>query len=354
MRKNGCLSLIFIGAVMYVIIGFINGWFSSEKTEVSSANVSYSSESHDNSNSSKEDEDLSKADPTIFNLIKANNASGVKALIDQDPHALNCVDGKYRNPLTLAALLGNEAICKIILDRGIPADYRYNANGCVTYSEHGYTPLFAAVLSGNSKVVSLLIQKGANVNARSACHKQVRRYSDEELHHSEMPIFRDSPSVWAASIVKWPPNPVWCIENEETTPLMWASAIGNAEIVRLLLGKGADINARSESFTALGCAVEGRRTDVVGVLLNNGANIEIGSFESASSSNPTSPLLMAIKGLIDPVPQGICDESYEIIELLIKRGARIDVFDDKGQTPRMLSTKYRDDRLIQILSTYSK
>ena len=61
--------------------------------------------------------------------------------------------------------------------------------------------------------------------------------------------------------------------NDGATALILASQNGNAEIVKLLLEKGSDINLqRSDGFSALMAAVKDGHADVAKLLLEKGAD----------------------------------------------------------------------------------
>ncbi|KAF4598462.1 hypothetical protein EYR38_006864 [Pleurotus pulmonarius] len=77
----------------------------------------------------------------------------------------------------------------------------------------GVQPLHAAAAGGNEQVVKLLIDYGADVNAP----RLPRRYSNEKGRDASAPIVGDTGA----------------------TPLHFASANGNTEIVRILLQRGA-------------------------------------------------------------------------------------------------------------------
>ena len=62
----------------------------------------------------------------------------------------------------------------------------------------------------------------------------------------------------------------------DDTPLVWASEMGNVEVIRLLLAKGADPNAEEyDGWTALHWAGANGHSDVAEVLLDNGAKSEV-------------------------------------------------------------------------------
>jgi ankyrin repeat protein len=89
------------------------------------------------------------------------------------------------------------------------------------------------------------------------------------------------------------------------TPLMHAIYNGAMEIVRLLIAHGANVNATSGGRTALHVAANCRSFDVIGLLLNLGADIH------ACGSDGVTPLrLVQEKG------------DFDMAEWLIHKGAK--------------------------------
>lgn len=95
------------------------------------------------------------------------------------------------------------------------------------------------------------------------------------------------------------------------TPLMMAALRGNAEVARVLLGRGAQVNRAG--WTPLHYAASGPSTELVALLLDRGAAID------APSPNGTTPLMMAARyGSIDSA------------DLLHKRGASLRIQNERG------------------------
>src|SRR5690606_14916341 len=87
--------------------------------------------------------------------------------------------------------------------------------------------------------------------------------------------------------------------------LMWAAGEGHADVVRLLLARGANVNARSKSgFTPLLFAVRGAAIDALTLLLDHGAN------PNDLAPDGTSALNVAIVNAF-----------YEAAAVLLDRGA---------------------------------
>ena len=104
--------------------------------------------------------------------------------------------------LIKAALLGDSVAVKKLLAVGANANHK---------GWNDITPLFRAIVSGKVEIIKMLLEHGADVNARTK------------------------------------PNVIG------ETPLMWAASQGNSEIVQFLMRNGADAKARgSDGKTVLG------------------------------------------------------------------------------------------------------
>jgi ankyrin repeat protein len=81
------------------------------------------------------------------------------------------------------------------------------------------------------------------------------------------------------TVIEFSDLPITSIEQKGffgNTPLIVAAGWGNSDAVRILLDAGADINATGEDRdTALHCAVAVEALDVVQMLIDRGASVEI-------------------------------------------------------------------------------
>ncbi|GFP57004.1 ankyrin repeat domain-containing protein 17 [Trichoderma asperellum] len=184
----------------------------------------------------------------------------------------------HQTPLHLAASDGNERVVKLLLDKGANIDAKDNEARSFPMEDRKYggTPLCEAVVMEHEAVVRLLLEEGANVEAEN---------NDGLVLH---------------------------------TPLFLAAWIGNEDIVRLLLENGADIEAKDHEtgLTALHQAASEGHTAVVRLLVEAGADIE-----ARYRPGDATPLVTAAEA-----------GSTEVVELLLEKGADIEARNDGEET----------------------
>ena len=225
-------------------------------------------------------------------------------------------DGNAIRPLLMASLNGQIAVARLLVERGA------NVNADDFW---GRTPLWAAVeyrnldMNNNDQdaptdngvdrppfldLIRLLIDRGANVNARTR----------------ELP----PPRRWLYSL-----NDVSWVDFTGQTPFLRAALSGDTTTMKLLVSRGADPNLPTLAGTTPLMAAAGvnwvvaqtytesvqARYDAVALCLELGADV------NATNS-------MGLTALLGAANRG----SNDIIELLVKRGARLDVKDKEGRT----------------------
>lgn len=122
------------------------------------------------------------------------------------------------------------------------------------------------------------------------------------------------------------------IEEGGVTALMEAARKGRLEVVKLLIEKGANINAGdNEGRKALHCAVYGGNTDVMQTLLKAGADIN-----TKENTSDFTPLHLAAE-----------DNNIDMVRFLLEHGADASLTDSEGNTPLAQTT----DDAIKVLLT---
>jgi ankyrin repeat protein len=186
----------------------------------------------------------------LFAAIDAGHGDEVQSLLRQGV-SLKATNKQGKTPLIVATEQGNADIVIELLDGG--------ANIEQTESM-GYTPLADVVLRGNVNMAGLLLERGANVEARNyifnwvtPLHIAVLNYGKQE-HANIVGLLLDRGAQ---------------IEDRDSfgdTALLMAVPSGKAELVKLLLDRGADTDAESRGQTALDKAIAAHRDDLVELL----------------------------------------------------------------------------------------
>ena len=227
---------------------------------------------------------------TVLYLACENGYSDiVELLLKQKADTTICSHGGY-SPLTISARNGHLAVVKVLLKSGVNIEAR---------DDEDRTALYAAAAGNKPDVVRFLCESNAKVNIMAK-------------HNS-----------WS--------------------PLGAAAHEGYTEVVKVLLkyGKGIDLETRIKGNTALFIAVEENQPDIVRLLCESNARVNI----YGGLNGSWTPLTIAAS-------EGFTD----VVEVLLNCGKGIDLeMPTKwGDTPlKSASSKKRDD-VVKVLEKYKE
>ncbi len=208
---------------------------------------------------------------TLREAIRAGELEQVRASLDAGASA-NETDDLGATPLHDAVWLGEEAIVRLLVDRGARVDSKH--------TEAGSTPLLFAALRGHTAILEFLVEHGAGVNAANSAGG---------------------------------------------TSLHFAARRGDVAIARILLEHGADAGRRDrEGVSPLDEAASQGNAELAGVLLEH--DRDTGSALMAADSLSMLSLLLE-QGRYSPEKLGerllraVSKNHVGAVRLLLQRGA---------------------------------
>ncbi len=111
-------------------------------------------------------------------------------------------------------------------------------------------------------------------------------------------------------------------DSYKRTALVWASFYNNTNLLNWLIDNGANLNHQDKTgFSALHSAAQEKNFEATEILIKKGANLEL------KDSWGNTPLMRAINSTTN----------YKFIELLIQSGANLDNVNNYGMTPRLVA-----------------
>ena len=264
--------------------------------------------------------------------IHTASARGHQEVVDLLLNAGAVVDAVHPNKVTPLYLACQEGFYSIV-------EKLINRHADINLQEiKGTSPLYTASARNHYDIVQLLTVSGANVNLSTHNRINALHVASQNGHTSVVEHL-----ISAGCKVNY-------AEKSGVTPLHFACQCGHVLAAKVLLSCGADINVTTElGGTPLSLACQTRQLDVINFLLANGASvmktqkavhlachngyddivrimIEAGaSMVSGHTDDPDTQLIHCAAK----------EGHAKIIELLITKGAQVNVTDQSGITPLM-------------------
>ncbi|THY83110.1 hypothetical protein D6C93_08986 [Aureobasidium pullulans] len=161
---------------------------------------------------------------------------------------------KSMTPVRLAALSNHNRVLEYVLGKeGVHVDAR---------DESGRTALYWASELSHNKIVQMLLDRGADVNAEGVEYGSALSAASYEGHERIVQMLLDRGADVNAQGGKY------------GSALLAASCEGHDKIVQMLLDRGADVNAEGVEYgSALSAAIASGHENVVQALLERGARV---------------------------------------------------------------------------------
>jgi len=249
--------------------------------------------------------------------------SGVWLATASPIFAADAADGSDATPLLVAASNGDLALVNRLLKGGANPNVRNQLNT---------TPLLEASFHGNTQIIKALLEAGADPNLAGP---------DGET--PLMLLARGDNVAAAKLLLDKGANPRARESQREQTALMWAAANNQGPMARLLVERGADVDAKTATdlmtplvsgepraqprspggMTALMFASREGCLECVQAMIEKGARIDLADPEGVT------PLIWAI-----------WNTRFDVAKYLIEHGANVNRWDWWGRTPLYLAVDY--------------
>ena len=251
------------------------------------------------------------ADTRLLDATKKGDTAAVRALLKERADA-NTRAGDGATALHWAAYRGERTMAELLLqagaslnatnDLGVTALWVASASRNVTIVEvlleagadpnitprTGATPLMVAARTGSADAVKLLAMRGARVNEAEAGRRQTAlMWAVSRQHPQVVRVLVEAGADVNARTATSRHHVLLCcaafsadrageaeVDYGGSTPLLFAARVGDLESARILIAAGAHVNDTLEDGTsALAQAAMSGHTDVAELLIESGADV---------------------------------------------------------------------------------
>lgn len=284
----------------------------------------------------------------IFDALKANDLTKVKALVEKNASLVNLKDEAGNTTLHIAAITGSVPIAEYLLSKGA------DINAVNTQLN---TPLHDSIRNKKDDISRMLIEKGCDLNNRDGIGRAPLHLAAEN----------NCKSIVELLIAKG--ADIESETNGKLTPLHYTVLrTNNYEIVEYLIQKGANVNTIDHlGNLPLNAAAYHRSLRMIDLLLDNNAD-----FDTSGSHGINTLLSAAEKGsvrLFKVITAKIGDDyfknekyqesimrsalsggSLEIVNILLSKNIKINLSpDENGWTPLHFTASNKQPEMMEFL-----
>ncbi len=291
-------------------------------------------------------------------------------LIDMNPglKGVNVNFSIYNyKPLHIISVMGHKKMAELLIEHGADVNAR---------DDGGRDPLYFALRENHMDLVVLFIEKGADINngeallhnvAQKGCKKAVELLIEKGLDVNAPDKYGETPLYCAVAhkeivelLIEKGANINGSHKDGETL-LHRAAGQGSKDVVELLIEKGLDVNARDkDGKTPLDIAVEQNKKEIVEFLWGKGLKPDVTALLHSAvlkGHNDVAEFLIEKEvKLNDSIIDGrtifhnaVTGGNTGLVKLLIEKGARVNTVDMSGKTPLHSAVNGGNYNIVKLL-----
>ncbi len=247
-------------------------------------------------------------DVELLEAVKTGDLKRVHELIEEDPDVVHAKNQYWGTPLHVAIQAGHYDIVELLIEKGADVNAK---------NVHGNTPLHTAVSARQTTMIELFLRKKA---AGLHIGFDIKNNGDEDNPDGYTPIElaekRNATIITKLLSGEFAPRKRPLADND--IRILEASENGNLEEVHKLIEKDPDVvHARNQHWsTPLHVAIQVGHYDVVELLIEKGADV------NAKNVHGNTPLHIVV----------IVGETV-FVKLLIRNNAKVDIKNGNEKTP---------------------
>jgi ankyrin repeat protein len=303
---------------------------------------------------------LSADETPIMTAARTGKAEALKVLIAHGAK-VNSRDTRGQSPLMWAASKNNADAVRLLVEAGADVTVRTEnkptgraAQMSVFLSPQptGFTALMFAVRSGSLAATRALLDAGADINDTLSDGQSALVVATANAHWEVASLLLDRGADPNHAGAGW--NALHQVVHSRRPNLGYTpgpvptGALDSIEVVKKLLAKGVDVNARMSKngmkdgqrnrvnrlgATAFFLGAKNTDLEVLKVLIAAGADATIPSADGSTPLMVAAGLGMWYVGEDGGSLPGQEDEAFEVVKLCVERGADVNAVNRMGETP---------------------
>lgn len=266
------------------------------------------------------------ATDAFYTAIRSNDLAAISKLAQVS--GVDLADDRGITPLMYAAAIGSPEAMQLLMDKGADVNAK---------NTFGSTALIRA--AADQRKAKMLIDRGADVNAAS------------KLGHTPLLIAAMSdPSAATVKLMLAKGANIRAMDNAKKTALYMAANGNDMETIRLFVEAGLDVNAADNTGqTPLMNAASNQNLVAVKLLLSKGANVNLATRPPGSRTVIGTPGLGKFTAL--GLACAFAPTDADVVKTLLAAGADVNAQDGRGMTTLMpaTATDHQEPEVIKAL-----